>query len=572
MKHIKRLLHLSATRITLAILGIVLLLASTLPVNALSNNATFTVSPQSGTYTVGQEFSVSVVVSLSNYYNAASADVYFNSSRFQYLGTTPGTAFNGTGSATIGSNGFGSYISISDNRVSGGSLYGSYVLATIRFKALSAGGAYLNFGSRRVVLFPTTEYTTSATNGTYTVQSPVPAPSNPAPAPTPAPSPAPAPAPAPTPTPRKPAPSASAPTSSPVSTTGLQISDFVIEGLSYATATLRWKTNKPATTKVNFSTDKSDLYLERSNEDLLSDHIIELGSDELDAGQKYYVRITSNDGSGPVTIDGEFTTKYIPVVIKVTGEADAPVEGATVTADDVIGITDENGEATFDLTNGEVLIYASKDSQSADVSADIEIPESEESTAQKITISLLSDTNRAETAAPTNQSSGAWRLVAALFVLLIGGGLIAFIFIRRRGSHSTADPRETESYDPKPEPPSLPAHHAQLHTKTESNDPKLVTPPDQQVPHHASIAEMVASKAVNQASDTPKPSQSPTGQEIPRHTSLKDMVKVPEPQKKADDVTSIPENDLPIAPTHGTEGTTDTSSQDDEPDQLTIAH
>ncbi|MCA9308818.1 hypothetical protein KC973_00420 [Candidatus Saccharibacteria bacterium] len=573
----KQIVHTTRThirRLTYLFTIVLFWSASWVPVQALSTNANFTLSPQSDTYTTGQEFTVSVVVSLNNYYNAVWSDVYFDNNRFQYLGTTPGSAFNGDGSATVKSNGFGSYVSISDTRTTGGSLYGSYVLATMRFKATSTGGTYLNFGSRRVVLYPTTEYTTSATNSTYSVQSP-PAPTpTPTPTPAPTPTPTPTPAPTPTPTPRKPAPTATAPPTSPPSSSGLQITDFAISGLSYTSAKLTWKTNKPATTKANFSTTKSDLYIERGNEDLVTDHALELDSDTLEAGQRYFVRITSNDGSGPVTIDGEFDTKYIPVTVKVTGKADEPVSEATVTIDDAIGITDEDGEATFDLTNGEVLIYASKGDQEADISADIEIPESDDAPIQKVTLSLLSGATSTKEAAPTEGSSGAWRLILAFVILILSGGAIAFVFLRRRiATGSTSDPLEAESYAPKTAPPTLPAQQPVVHQKHDTSDPKLVTPPEQHLSHHASIAEMVANQTVNQTSSSPQLPQSPTGQQVPHHTSLKDMVKVPEQQEDTTADIDIPANDLPISPEHhaSSRGNT-TDGLDDDADQLTIHH
>lgn len=577
MKKIIRTIQSLSYQFYLIIFVAIFVIASYTPnigrVEAASTTASFTVSPSSGTFRKGSTFALKVNVSLANKYNASWADLYFNSSRFQYISTTFGSAYNGGGTASLKSNAYGSYISLAATRTSGGPLNGSYALASINFKALSTGGAYANFGSKRVVLYPTTEYTTASTNGNYTVTNPVTPPAttpNPTPTPSPTPTPAPTPAPAPTPTPPKPAPRAKAPVQSKPSRTGLLISDFTIGGLGYNSANLSWKTNKPASSKANFSTDKADLSHESLDNTATTDHSITLGGDDLQAGNHYYVRITSDDGSGPVTIDGEFDTKYIPVIIKVTDTNSNPIDSATITVGDSIGISDSDGQAPFDLKQGEVSIHASKNELSTDFTAQIDVPAEGDPT-QTITIALTDSAAPASSNQTTkNKSSSVGRIIAAFFVLLIGGGLVFFMIVRRRVSTSSSvlgDALEAENYTQPVAPPPLPPAEPITSTSQQSPDPTYGPQ------HHASLPELVkqhaGAEAVTSTVKQPEVAVSPTGNQIPKHASLKDLVSVPQVEKVSEEISPAP-NDLPIAPAKSEHHKKTTKNNSDMPDDLLV--
>ena len=562
-------------RQTFALLAVFLLVFSIgatyfSPVQAASTTASFSVSPGTGTFTTGTTFTLNVKVSLANNYNASWADLYFNSSRWQYISTTIGSAYNGNGSATLKSNAYGSYLSMTAVRNSGGSLNGSYTLASIQFKALNAGGAYANFGYKRVVLYPTTEYTTASTDGNYQVSNPPVIPP-----PTPTPTPTPTPSPAPTPTPPKPAPVAKAPSTSPVSKSGLQISDFSITDLGYNTATLKWKTNNPALTKANYSTDKNDLSQQSLDETLATDHTINLSGEDLQAGNHYYVRITSDDGSGPVTIDGEFDTKYISVIVKVTDTNSNPIDSATITVDDAIGISDSDGQASFDLKQGEVSIHASKDNLSTDFTAQVEVP-ADGDPPQTITIALTDTPSQTTSTSKPKKSSPIGRIIGAFFILLVGAGLTFVLIIRRRvggSSQINADALEADNYNHPVAPPELPALKQSTVTSSLPPSPGATGPQ-----HHTSLPELVqqhvGTEAVSAQVKDNNVTITPVGNQVPKHTSLKDLVALPqvESTKRSDDQPIT--NDLPIAPTksdhHHKHGSTEDNS--DDQDQLVIKH
>jgi len=528
------------------------------PANAAGTTAYFGLSPSSGTFARGSEFVVNVTINLSNNYNASTADVYYNNARFQYVSASIGPAYNGDGSVTLKSNGYGSYIALYGSRNKGGPINGGSVLASIRFRAISNGGAYLNFGAKRVILYPTTEYTTAANNGNYAVVNPPP------PAP-------PTPPPSPKPTPR--APVIKAPSQSPAAPSGLQISDFLISDVAYTSAKLSWKTNKPASTKVNFNTEKSDLFLEKSDDSLKTDHSIILTESDLRAGSQYYLRITSNDASGAVTIDGEFNTQYIPVIIKITDENNNVIPDVSVTIEDQIVATDDDGEASFALSNGEVPIYVSNEEITREFTANIEVP-AKDSNTQIVTLALSDENSAASTTSTQNSGSiSVWRIIAIVLVLIAGGALVFFFIIKRRvlpSKKSHSDPLEAENYTRPVAPPTLP-----------SQQPKTVDTmelPIGQTEHHASIAEMLKSRANHDNTDpalqsaSPPPPTSPTGAPIPKHASLKDMVTVPEKTSNTAEPELAADPDLPIAPIHIKNDHPKSDSSEQRSDTLTIPH
>lgn len=539
-------------------LGALLVLVFSIFLSIFSQKATalgtakYTLSPQNGSYEIGSTMTVGIDVQLNDPYNVSWANIFYDSARLQHISTTIGGSFNGEKSISMKSNSTGQYIEIKGSRNSGGSLTGKHTLAVMKFKTKALGGSYLNFGSKTVLLFPTTQYTTSSTNGTYSIVSPPTPPPPPTPTPTPTPSPTPSPTPAPSPAPT-PAPSqkvtpVKAPSTSPVTQSGLQISEFVIEDIGYASATLKWKTNKPATTKVNFSTNKSNLSSERLDSVKKTDHQILLTKNDIRAGKTYFLRVTSDDGSGPVTIDGEFGTKFIPVIVKVTDTNDRPLSDVSVTIDGLTGITGDDGKTEFELSDGDIDIFVSKDKLSKELTSIVEVPE-DDTNPQIITLSLGDNEEFTATNSAAKKDGGIsiWRIIAIFIVIAAGLATGYILIIRRRlGGQSrriVGDALEAENYTQAVKPPPLP----ELPKSTSNNAANRPV-------HHASIAELVGKKSLesnslssaHQTSD-PNIKLSPAGQEIPRHASLKDLVKLPEPNTTKVDEVPL-KDDLPASP------------------------
>jgi len=607
---------------------------------AASNTASFSVSPSSGGFPLGSTASFSIFVSLDNNFNAATADFYYNKDVFRYVNTTFSPSFPQGRGANQSSNGYGSYIKITGSR-SGGNIRGKHALATLHFSMRSVGNTYGNFGTTSAVLYPTKNYTTSAQNGSFSVykpappKPPTPAPTNPAPPKPPTTAPTnPAPPKPPTPAPTNPAtpaqpvtnqisssnqnpnpgstktPSKSktaprvtykprvttvVPSASKPSESGLMISDFLISKKEYRTALLTWKTNRPSTTKVNYGTNKDDLRFEQKNDTKTVDHSLQLDSKNLKAGSRYYVRITSNDDKGPVTIDGDFYTKFIPVIIKVTDESEAPLADVSVNSGDTGGYTNEKGEALLDLPEGDVVIYAEKDDLQRELSTTIELPLADSGESQRITMSLSPNS------APVAQDDDKKRppialIVTAIFITLAVGFSGFIFFMRRRNSrsYSNGDPLEADNYV-QHTIPSTTSPGSQPTTLRHGTPPHIVTAEPNYTPienptlkKYSSLPEMVGRygtqattppptdiPVIPQPDSTTPPQESPSlppqqqiqqlpqqplqtlpppqqpiiqplSQQPPHHTSLKDMVKVNQPDTSGE--SAAPVNDLPIAP------------------------
>lgn len=593
-----------------------------------SGTARLSYAPAGGKFTTGQTIDIAVMVSVNGPYNAATTQVYFNSNTLQYLGRTLSPAFNGDGNKTVlSSNGFGAYVDIYDNRTSGGPLTGSNRLMTLRFKALRAGNSHLNFGPSTVLNYPTTNYAISAQNSQLTVANPTPPPAptptpnpTPAPAPTPTPprpSPNPTPAPAPNPTPNpapRPSvitrpPAATAPPTSSSSETGQQITNLAVQDIGYKTATVTWNTVKPSPSKINFSTDEEDLYEELLKEDLTTEHRLTFDTETLQAGRTYYFRVSALDGAETVTIDGNITTKSIPVIIKVTDSGDTPLEGATVVIAEEELSTNEDGEVSVELPEGEQYIVAEKDTLYRQLYAAIEVP-SEDEDVQRITL-MLSDQEAFTpiSAEPPEEAGTGFPWIAVILpTFLLIAGFVGFIIWRKKRAEQTSsayigDPLEAENYTahiiPTTElPPSIPEN-------TLLPDPGPSLPPqplpavpllpenDSLVPHHTSLPEMlgrygevpVAAQQATAYEQTPQPIAhqegqlseqpvSPIGQPIPQHASLKDLV-IALPQETPAVLESVDLSDLPIAPAATVESNQSFAAQDPltpPDDTLTIQH
>lgn len=384
---------------------------------------------------------------------------------------------SGTKFPNIGDESGNGYYIISRNRGNLGGTVGNLYVTSLTFKATAAvSNAQIKLIGVRET--PPQSYAINYPNGTnllstwanftFTAKQPAtpkpPKPPKP-PAPRPPSKPTPRPivrTPAPTPTVRVPQ------RESRSSSSGLKISDFAISDIGYRSVTLSWKTSKPATSKVNYGESADDLYNQQESSKKTTDHKVVLPQDTLRAGSHYFARITSNDGSGPVTLDGEFETEFIPVVVKVLGSDGAPVEGALVYWGDVTGETGQDGMILLYLPEGDITLAAEKDGQTSELPTHINLPESKDAANQQIEMKL-----EPSSATDESESSGAPLWLTILLVLLFGGLIIFgwWFWKKRRQNNdfytqSGSELPNWESYNTPPPPPTVaPPAAVDMHTE-----------------------------------------------------------------------------------------------------------
>jgi hypothetical protein len=219
-------------------------------------------------------------------------------------------------------------------------------------------------------------------------------------------------------------------TESAPSASNLKIFDFKITELTYRSAVVSWKTSQPATSKANYGYSIDNMPNEVAGKEKTTTHKLVLQGETIRAGNHYGVRITSDDGAGPVTLDAEFSTKGIDIIIKVTNPQEQSVAGALISTDTTEITTTEDGTAVLTVPEGDVAISAKKDDLSADLIAEIFIPESEDALPQQVAI-VLSPSSGTSSDAPAKSDQGSlWWI---LLLPLVGGtGFMAFVLLVRR--------------------------------------------------------------------------------------------------------------------------------------------
>ncbi len=230
------------------------------------------------------------------------------------------------------------------------------------------------------------------------------------------------------------------PVDSAVSADGQQISDLSSADEDYHSVVVTWKTAKPSTSKVNYGTDQNDLNNEQKSDASVTDHSVTIKDGVLKAGTRYFIRATADDGPSAVTADSEFTTKAVPIVVKVTDSSNQAVPDATVSSGDASETTDSNGEATIGLPEGEVKIRAEKDDFSSETTQTIKVPKDE--TPKQIGMVLSKTT----TAAPAQKSKAGLLLIFLIIPIAV---LIWFLIRRVRRAKKLAyygDALDTENY------------------------------------------------------------------------------------------------------------------------------
>jgi hypothetical protein len=345
----------------------------------------------------------------------------------------------------------------------------------------------------------------------------------------------------------------------------MQITDLTVAEIDYRTALISWGTTKPSSSKINFSTSEDDLYNEKMNEEQTTSHSIRLEGDDLLAGKQYFFRVSAVEGDEAVTLDDSFYTKPVSVIIKVVDTKDEPVVEATVQAGDAEGITNESGEVTMDLPEGDVTIFAQKDELSKEISETIEVPTDEN--APRFTLALSKTAAAVKVTVPQKKNTP-WLLIV-LPVIFVAAGVGGFLFWRRRNIQKASayygDPLEAENYTNEVMPSTPAEALPQTVAPEQRPEPQRATNPvipiipsnpeptylpveDPRIPHHATLPEMLG-RYGTEAAETdqntgPVEPTSPTGQHIPKHVSLKELVETPsvvaEPNEPAPDVTDLP--------------------------------
>lgn len=382
------------------------------------------ISPSAATKLVGETFAVQVRISVTSPINAAFVDLGYDPTALQVISVQRGTGFPNQNAPTTISGGRIRMQSTRNNSTTGDLHY-----ATVTFKGLKTGSS--NFSpqtSSRLINYPSNEVSYTTAGASFAIINPPP-PVQPPPQPTPT-QPAPTTPKTTTPTkttPKTTTPAPTAPTSSAPTATNLQITNFAVTNIGYHSVTLTWNTNKPATSKANFGGSADNMPDEVSDPNKVGSHQLVIQSNSLRAGKKYAVRITSDDGTGPVTLDNTFATKSIIVSIRVTDAGNQPLSNASVSTDTDNGTTNEDGYVVLGAPEGSSLIKASKDDLSSETTADVALPQSEDAEPQEIGVVLGASDN---VGTAINKRIQLWQII--LLVILIGGGLTYLALLIRR--------------------------------------------------------------------------------------------------------------------------------------------
>ncbi len=382
----------------------------------------------------GAVLEVDVNIYTTSPINAAFVNINYNSSGLQVVSIRRGSGFPIQNAPTQQGNGT---IKMESTRSS--SATGGLHFATIEFKFLKTGTFVVSpQTSSQLINYPQNTVAFTVASGSYTVSSPPP-PAPPPPPPVTAPAPAPAPTPAPPKSPTPPASKTPAPKPSPQptvqipstvstpSSSNLQISNLTISDIGYRSAVLSWTTNKPADSKANYGDTGDNMPNEVRDPSLKTNHRLTIEGNSLRGGYMYSVRVTSNDGAGPTTLDGKFSTKAVPIVVKVTDNQNKPVSGASVRTSTEEEITGQEGTVEISAPEGTVSITIEKDGQTSELDAEVTAPASADDAPQEFVAVL--GTSQSDNARAAKNDSKAWLVYLLLF--LGGGGVAGMLLIRR---------------------------------------------------------------------------------------------------------------------------------------------
>jgi hypothetical protein len=298
-------------------ISIVTVLISTAQIVSAAGTASLTLTPSSGSFTVGNTVNVAIYEdSGSDSVNAVQADFTYPSSLLSFTGATNSSAFTTEAQST----GSGGVVKIARGTcASCGSVTGSQLVATVHFTATAAGTASLSFAGSSEVDRSTDNGSESLSynNASYSlVAAPVtPPPSggggttNPPKTITP-PKTSTTPKSTPTPGSHTVAQAPPSPVETPPGTVGDTAppvtSDIQVSNLSLKSATISWHTSEPATSEVIYGfTDKYGL--SEVDSKLTQDHKMALSPKYLLSHSQYHFAVRSTDAAGNQTVSKDQT-------------------------------------------------------------------------------------------------------------------------------------------------------------------------------------------------------------------------------------------------------------------------
>jgi len=508
------------------------------------------ISPATVSKYVGDTFSVQVRINTTSNINAAFVDMNYSANGLQVTSIQGGSHFPHQPEApkhTIS----GNTGTIKMRRTRDVSSSGNLHYATITFRARTTGShtitplsssLLVNYGASN----PFVSYTVAG--GRYAITTkPTPAPTpTPTPKPTPKPKPKPTPTPTPTPAPTtKPRVTVPKKESKP-SASNLKISDFAISEPGYRSATLSWKTNKPASSKVNYGYTSSNMPHEITGQGKTTTHKLIVQGDTIRAGNQYAVRITSDDGAGPTTLDGAFSTRGIDILITVTDAQNQPIAGATVRASMIEAYTGDDGIARLTIPEGTVSISAQKDSLAGNLTAEITIPQSDATQPQQVSVALSPPS---KAAAKNNQPGRRRSWLVLIPILFSSAGVIALVLFLRRKLHKPAyqGPSVTVLSEPTGE---TGVHHPTLPELVKQDLSAKRKKPLQPVEEPPDMFSVLDNPGQPNIPAPPPPQPPPMPQPTERQAPAESKPKSPHPHSEAPKVADTPKQHAPKPDDH----------------------
>lgn len=324
--------------ITHALIGSILLGLVTFfgAVPVYSAEGTLYLSPASKTVNVGSNVTIAIRVdSKGTNINAVQANLSYPTGKLGFVSiSAEGSAFP----IQLENSGGGGSVKIAGANPT--PVKGDNLIASVTFKAKSAGTATVSFASGTVVVKSSDnkELTTTKNGGSYTIKSASPPPDDGDTS--------------------KPPPSSTSTSTTTTTTTTTpkkdttapKISGLRVSNIGFEKATISWVTNEKSSTVVEYGISKS-LGIVKFNTKLTKSHSITLSKEILTPGIRFYYQVSSKDASGNVAKSKltSFKTKGYSVKLRVLNLAGEPLGGAKIVLipDFDTVVADKNGFALF---------------------------------------------------------------------------------------------------------------------------------------------------------------------------------------------------------------------------------
>lgn len=139
------------------------------------------------------------------------------------------------------------------------------------------------------------------------------------------------------------------------------ITDVTVFDTTKTSATITWKTDKPADTTVEYGLEEGKYFLSSTNGELATDHSISLESPIFVPGALFHFKAISKDAAGNIAESSNMTfqLKGYTVVLKVVDKNKRPIKNVEVLlySEPKRGMTNQDGLVTFtDATPGKHLV------------------------------------------------------------------------------------------------------------------------------------------------------------------------------------------------------------------------